>query len=517
MKCRKKGLKIIGWFLFSVVITFMALSTFCLIWARRYYGNIGFEEIVFHLRIPIEGTSKRILLNFAKNCIFPTAVCMVIWFVLIIPCKGCKKTFRIPLSKKAHIQLYPFRLPTGVWLVLIAIWIIAMISLANYFWGFSKYVSNQIQTSTLIEEEYVDPGNVEIVFPKEKRNLICIWVESAETSTQDTEHGGVFEENYIKEMTDLALNNVSFSQSNQLEGAVVAPACGWTIAGLVAQTSGMPLKLGAYDDRGFDNSMGRYGSFLPGATTLGDILAEQGYQNYFVAGSDFNFGGRTKYFTQHGNYQIFDYYSAIEEGKISEDYYEWWGFEDEKLYAYSKEKLLELAEQEQPFNFSLLTVDTHHEDGYLCPNCPDTYDSQYANVWSCASRQLNDFVEWIKDQEFYDNTTIVILGDHCSMDSDFYEGYIYDKHHGTTERKVYNAFINAVPTPINEKDRLFTTMDYFPTILASIGVKIDGNRLGLGTNLFSEEKTLSEKYGYDKLFEELDKKSTFYNEELLFP
>ena len=91
MMRRKKVREIIGWFLFSVVITFMALLTFCLIWARKYYGNIGFEEIVFHLKMPIEGTSKGILLSFAKNCIFPTTVCMVIWFVLIIPCKRYKK------------------------------------------------------------------------------------------------------------------------------------------------------------------------------------------------------------------------------------------------------------------------------------------------------------------------------------------------------------------------------------------------------------------------------------------
>lgn len=59
-------------------------------------------------------------------------------------------------------------------------------------------------------------------------------------------------------------------------------------------------------------------------------------------------------------------------------------------------------------------------------------------------------------------------------------------------------------------------MDMFPTILDSIGIKIEGNRLGLGTNLFSEEKTLAELYGYDYLFQELKKKSNFYNKKLLF-
>ena len=59
-------------------------------------------------------------------------------------------------------------------------------------------------------------------------------------------------------------------------------------------------------------------------------------------------------------------------------------------------------------------------------------------------------------------------------------------------------------------------MDMFPTALAAMGVKIEGDRLGLGTNLFSREETLAEKYGYEVLFDELDRKSTFYNKELLY-
>ena len=50
-----------------------------------------------------------------------------------------------------------------------------------------------------------------------------------------------------------------------------------------------------------------------------------------------------------------------------------------------------------------------------------------------------------------------------------------------------------------------------PTTLSSIGAKIEGERLGFGTNLFSGEKTLTEKYGYEKLNRELEKSSRFYD------
>ena len=61
------------------------------------------------------------------------------------------------------------------------------------------------------------------------------------------------------------------------------------------------------------------------------------------------------------------------------------------------------------------------------------------------------------------------------------------------------------------KNRQFTTMDMFPTTLASMGVIIEGDQLGLGTNLFSEKQTLAEKYGMDTVNEELVKDSKFFN------
>ena len=71
--------------------------------------------------------------------------------------------------------------------------------------------------------------------------------------------------------------------------------------------------------------------------------------------------------------------------------------------------------------------------------------------------------------------------------------------------------------PAREKNRLFTTLDLFPSTLAAMGVQIEGERLGLGTNLFSGKQTLAEEYGYEHLFEELKKKSLFYDNEILYP
>ena len=79
------------------------------------------------------------------------------------------------------------------------------------------------------------------------------------------------------------------------------------------------------------------------------------------------------------------------------------------------------------------------------------------------------------------------------------------------ERTVYNAFINPAVMPVQTKNRQFTTMDMFPSTLASMGVTIQGERLGLGTNLFSAEPTLAEQYGIETIDEELVKESKFFD------
>ena len=333
----------------------------------------------------------------------------------------------------------------------------------------------------------MDPAEVEITFPEKKRNLIFIFLESMETTYADTENGGAFEENVIPELTKLAQENEDFSgEEDKLNGGYSMPGTTWTIGAMFAHTSGLPLSVSING-----NNMDTQDSFFPSAITLGDVLEREGYSQTLMIGSDATFGGRRLYFTEHGNYDIVDYNYAIQSGMIPEDYKVWWGYEDQKLFSFAKEKLLELSSQDTPFNLTLLTVDTHFEDGYLCEVCPDVYgDDQYSNVMACSSYQVDDFVKWVQEQDFYDNTTIVIVGDHPTMDNDYCDD-VDDNY----VRNVYTTYINSASEVQTNVERNYTTFDTFPTTLAAIGANIDGNRLGLGTNLFSTAQTLTERLG----------------------
>lgn len=85
------------------------------------------------------------------------------------------------------------------------------------------------------------------------------------------------------------------------------------------------------------------------------------------------------------------------------------------------------------------------------------------------------------------------------------------------DRRMYFNIINAADGKRNENGkRVYSCLDLYPTTLSSMGVSIEGNRLGLGVDLYSGEKTLAEEYGMDYLNVELQKNSDYYTKKLLY-
>lgn len=467
--------------LFAALTILAGAST---LWVLKTWPHLTMQELMFTIQSPVEGTNKEMILDYIVFCI-PVTVIVMAALIAGLVITRMKKGYRIMAAAVPAVSV-----------ILLA----GTVYTAWERLDIADYAANSGAVSSFIDENYVDPAGTELTFPEQKRNLIYIFLESMETTYADEENGGAFSENYIPELTELAEENEDFSGADAgLNGGTALTSTTWTAAALFGQTTGLPLSI-PIDG----NSMDTQKSFLPGVTSLGDILEQQGYRQTFMIGSDGNFGGRSLYFTDHGNYDIKDYYYYQSQGKFDKDYWVWWGFEDQKLFEYAKEELTALAAQDQPFNFTLLTVDTHFEDGYVCGLCGNEHgENQYGNVLSCSSRQIKEFVEWIRQQDFYENTTIVISGDHPTMDKDFCEG-IDDAY----ERKVYTAYINSAVTPEDpEWTRAYSTFDNYPTTLASLGVSIEGERLGLGTNLFSSRSTLTEVYGNPYINQELTRKS----------
>lgn len=482
-------LKILYW-VGEILTVFLAglsvLLALSVRWMFATWTNLSMDELVYHLTAPLDGTNTDMIWDYVRVCTVPTV--LVIFFLVLI---------RMAWRKKEKVHLFRgiinLAALVGIILVLVYTWVEL---------GIGNYLKNRNTESNFIEEEYVDPMDVAVVFPEQKRNLIYIFLESMETTYSDVDDGGAFDENVIPELTEIAQTNEDFSGIDpKLNGGYSLEGTTWTMGAMFAQTSGLPLNLSISA-----NDMDTQDSFFPGITTLGDILSDAGYTQTLLIGSEAQFGGRKLYFQEHGNYEMEDYNYAIENGLIPSDYKVWWGYEDQKLFEFAKEKLLQLSQEDEPFNLTMLTVDTHFEDGYVCEQCPTEYDTQYSNVMACSSRQVGEFLKWIQQQDFYENTTIVISGDHPTMDSDYCAEIDQE---GNYDRRVFTAYINAAAYAQDQQERTYSTFDNFPTTLAALGVQIDGDRLGLGTNLFSGKQTLLEEFGKSKVNAELKKKSEF--------
>ncbi len=472
-------------------------------WFLVSFG-VTFREIVYTIKSPLKGANNDFFRT-ASRFVAPQLVAFVVILVLAV-------FIFFKLKKYLSLDLF-VKLPKGKEkkingiAVLSVILFVAVVGYsAKILYNIdstlqiSKFIKDYNDRTEIYEEYYVLPDEERITADK-KKNLLYIYMESMETTYASKAVGGEQPEiNYIPNLTRIADENISFSDEDGLGGFISAQNTDWTMSAIWATETGAAFAFPIGGNEDFGNQE----HFAQNAITLGDILEKKGYHQEFLCGSDATFGGRKAFFEQHGHFEIFDLFTAEEKGYLTPEEEVNWGVEDWRLYEIAKDELTRLYEEGEPFNMTMLTVDTHHYDGWICPLCEDHYPEQLANVLECADKQINGFLDWCSQQPWYDDTVIVIQGDHPRMD----QALVAE----AKDRKVYNCFINTGydKSKLDIKNRQFNTMDMFPSVLGAMGYSIPDDRLGLGTNMFSGKKTLCETLGSDYIDGEVLKYSQFY-------
>ena len=475
----------LGW---SLLLAVAGLCFFAARWYIRTYGDLGFDSIMYTVFSDLGGVQSGLLISFGLKAAMPAVLLAAAAFLMLRQ------------LRKTRAQRVLARL-TALCMSLL------MILQAAFSTGLPEYVYGLFHETPVFDQYYVQPTAENVKFPEEKRNLIYIFLESMEISYLSEELGGGQEDNLIPELYELATEHTNFSHDDtQVGGFLPVTGATWTIGAMVAHTAGVPLKLPP-DVAENDYGQGDDG-FLPGITSLQNILHDQGYYQTLMVGSVASFGGRRQYYLQHGADYVYDISTARRDDIVEDDYFVWWGMEDKYLFEYAREELTEIAKKDQPFAFTMLTVDTHHIGGYFCEYCENEHEEQYENVMSCSSKQVMEFVEWLEQQPFYENTTIIITGDHLSMDKGYFNRNVDEDY----VRRNYNCFINSAVDTVFDENRQFSALDMFPTTLAALGCTIEGEYLGLGVNLFSGKPTLIEKLGYEKFDRQLTMSSDYYAE-----
>ncbi|UXR78250.1 MULTISPECIES: LTA synthase family protein [unclassified Staphylococcus] len=468
-------------------------------WFIDYFGNITPEQFLFNLKSPIKGTSDGMVEEMFRTPILKALFLAIPLFILVVYNRYDVIGQRQRTLLKRTVMRTLLLLVSLVVLVTGVTYSSQKLRLPEVYEAYAK-------DSQYIKQNYVTPTTKQYQFPEKKRNLVHIYLESVENSYLSKNLGGYMNENLMSELTELSKEGVHFSDSKDpFGGPHQTYGSSWSVAGMVNMGMGIPLKIPMNG-----NSYGKSGYFLPGARGIGDILHEEGYEQTIMFGADADFGGLTTYFKSHGNFNIWDWKYARDHGYIPKDYKVWWGFEDDKLYNYAKQEITRLSQTGKPFNFTMETADTHFPDGYVSKNTPTPRDNQYANVIAYSTSEAVAFVRWLQQQPYYENTTIVITGDHLSMDKKFFKDFDPDY-----KRDIFNLIINPAKEPEKVQNRQFAPLDMFPTILSSMGVEIKGDRLGLGTDLFSETPTLIERDGLEKFDSEISMNSNYYNKQFV--
>ena len=350
--------------------------------------------------------------------------------------------------------------------------------------------------SKFFVENYVNPDSVKITAPGQKQNLILIYIESMETTFSDKAHGGNQDTNLIPEISQLAQQNINFGKNkNHIGGGVDSYGSGATFAAMLSRSLGIPFVVN-YDKT----------PILHHYKSLYKILNENGYRQIFFQGNPGCFKEFRNLVTDHKMDEIYGPDDLIERMNLGiEDYMVKQGgknVQDKESFKFAKQILDTLSE---PFSLTFFTIDTHSPHGLYDPDCIKANDENNKDELlkasaRCVSRELNKFLDSLKSKPFYQNTSIVIFGDHLFMGTRLVKDF--------PNRKWIDIFINSSKKPSSEENRVFSDIDMFPTILSSMNFDIEGDRLGFGTDLFSDQKTLVESIGLNNLNVELGKMSS---------
>lgn len=479
------------------LVIFSTATLFALHWARENYPMQSALTVFFVVHSDTAGHDSGTAVSFFKNIIVPT----LLIFCFLFAMQRVLQKFGVPMPNRdvyIGISLGYFVLAFMITIVLLRAWEYPKIEYE---------VHKKPEYSDFYAKNYISPDSRHIVFPEKKRNLVIVFMESMESTFSSAQEGGVFQQNLIPGLTELAKENVNFSGNEKLGGGVNLEGTSWTVAGLISKMGAVPY---FYP---FKKVKGGRKICLPDVVTLGDVLDSAGYTQVFSMGSEKQFENRDTFLENHGmTIHDITWYKA--HGYIPKDYQVFWGFEDAKLFEIARKELSELGESGKPFCYGMLTVDTHFPDGYKCPDCPSVFDRQIMNVIRCSDTKITSLVRWMQTQSWYENTTVVILGDHCYLNAPK-SNFIDDEsivQNPENQRRFLDVIINpAVKVSESvQKNRQFSSFDVLPTVLECLGCKVQDGGIAFGRSLLSGQKTIVEQYGEEKVNSELMKRTVQY-------
>lgn len=428
-------------------------------WIHFRFGPVVFEQVVLHL--PVAGTE-----NAGNGDLVTEAalVCVGLPLMLLLLVAGWLRLRRVRrpgATGRGRGRRRPVVGPAIAFGVSLSV-LLTMI-------GFPQFAAAVLADRSLAPY-YASPSVTGA--PSKPKNLVTIYLESGENTFADEE---LFGRNLLADLDDATRGWAEFDGLQQYPGG------GWTMAGLVGTQCGVPLKsrllLAGVNPNDFGE---RLESYLPGATCLGDVLAEEGYTNVFLGGAHTRFAGKDTFLADHG-YQrelgLSDWEAAGEDrSNISV-----WGLSDRRLFRHAEEVVDDLRTAGDPFNLTILTLDTHEPAGVFS-GCGTDDAAPMATAVTCSMRAVAGFIDHLADEGHLQDTVVMVMGDHLKVTSD--GGDFKAELEATPDRTI--IFRVWSPEPVRFTRDRADQFSVLATTLDLLGFGLDNGRAGLGVSLVGD-------------------------------
>ena len=233
--------------------------------------------------------------------------------------------------------------------------------------------------------------------------------------------------------------------------------------------------------------------------SLPKLLKKRGYTSETFHVNDVTFWDRDKMYPALG----FDRY--FERSDFENDQFNAFGASDEQLYKTAVKRMVELKAQNKPFYMQLVTASSHHpfkvppekQSLTLPDDLADTQLGDYLEAVRYADYAVGELIRALKVHGLYDNTMLVIYGDHFGLqpnDNDPQEvsAKLGIKYHERISR--FNVPL-IIHVPGDPPKRVIRTVggqvDIMPTIANLLGISLkDEQFVSFGHDLLNVENNL---------------------------
>jgi phosphoglycerol transferase MdoB-like AlkP superfamily enzyme len=213
--------------------------------------------------------------------------------------------------------------------------------------------------------------------------------------------------------------------------------------------------------------------------TIGQLLAQQGYDTSFIYGGEAHFDNMKRFFSNNGFNKIIE-----QQDYVDPQFTGSWGVSDEDLLNKAHQTFSDLSTTQQPF-FSLVFTSTNHSpfefpDGRI--ELAEQPKNTVANAVKYADFALGQFIEKAKQSDYWQDTVFLIIADHSDR--------VYGNELVPIDKFHIPGLVLGGSIQPQTITQVASQIDMLPTMLSLMGVET--NHPAIGRDLTRAECAQSE-------------------------